>query len=216
MAITTPEGCKQKITAIIQTSSGVDIKPIVQQIHTYYPPAIASIPAPIVVEKQITLELETGSVVQVRLPVIEIDQYGNRRVRPDGSPGDGNPIGGGGIQLPMEKKALYNMGFVDLRRINYQTVYEQGTLGPRFLQWEGAKFMTTGDILSTGGISVSAYTIQEFEGFDLELRTFEDQAQSMVATNDYIFNIGYPSINHYVSQLDTADLPNDLWKDNQY
>ena len=209
MAITTPEGCKQKITAIIQTSSSVDIKPITQQIHTYYPPAIASIPAPIVVEKQITLELETGSVVQVRLPVIEIDQYGNRRVRPDGSPGDGNPIGGGGIQLPMEKKALYNMGFVDLRRINYQTVYEQGTLGPRFLQWEGAKFMTTGDILSTGGISVSAYTIQEFEGFDLELRTFEDQAQSMVATNDYIFNIGYPSINHYVSQLDTADLPNE-------
>ena len=101
------------------------------------------------------------------------------------------------------------MGFVDLRRINYQTVYEQGTLGPRFLQWEGAKFMTTGDILSTGGVSVSAYTIQEFEGFDLELRTFDDQAQSMVAANDYIFNIGYPSINHYVSQLDTADLPNE-------
>ena len=91
--------------------------------------------------------------MQVRLPVFEIDQYGNRRLRPDGSPGDGNPIGGGGVQLRMEKKALYNMGFVDLRRINYQTVYEQGTLGPRFLQWEGAKFMTTGDILSTGGVS---------------------------------------------------------------
>ncbi len=209
MAITTPEGFKQKITAIIQTSSGVDIKPVTQQVHTYYPPGIASIPAPSVVEKQITLEIETDTIVQVRLPVIEIDQYGNRRVRPDGSPGDGSPIGGGGEQLPMEKKALYNMGFVDLRRINYQTVYEQGTLGPRFLQWEGAKFMTTGDILSTGGISVSAYTIQEFEGFDLELRTFEDQAQSMVATNDYIFNIGYPSINHYVSQLDTSDLPNE-------
>ena len=208
MAITTPDGCKQKITSIIQTTSGVDIKPITQQINKYYPTVIASIPSPSV-EKQVTLEIETETIVQLRLPVIEIDQYGNRRVRPDGSPGDGNPIGGGGVQLPMEKKALYNMGFVDLRRINYESVYEQGTLGPRFLQWEGAKFMTTGDILSTGGVSVSAYTIQEFEGFDLELRTFEDQAESMVATNDYIFNIGYPSINHYVSQLDTSDLPNE-------
>ena len=87
--------------------------------------------------------------------------------------------------------------------------YEQGTLGPRFLQWEGAKFMSTGDILSTAGLSVSAYTIEEFEGFQLQLQEWANNSNTMVGDNDYLFNLAYPSINNYMSILDTADVPDE-------
>ena len=35
----------------------------------------------------------------------------------------------------------------------------------------------------------------------------QKKTNTMVADNDYLFNVGYPSINNYLTVLDTADLP---------
>ena len=182
------------------------------QNYIFLPPSFASVSIPdTTLTSQGTSFLELDELCQSRLPVIEVDIYGNRTVQPGGPPSGppttpfGPPGGGAG----QERKYYYNAGFVDLRRISYKLSYEQGTLGPRFLQWEGAKFMSTGDILSTAGYSVSAYTIEEFEGFQLQLQEWENNRNTMVADNDYLFNLAYPSINNYMSILDTADVPDE-------
>ena len=208
LEISTPVLCKEKITLIIQKQLDLSPLPISQEYVTYYATSIASASVPTTaLTSQGTSIIELDHKVQCRLPVIEVDIYGNRFVDPGGPPGEIPGAGGGGGGGGQERIFYYNFGFVDKRRISYKLSYNQGTLGPRFLQWEGAKFMSTGDIVSPGGFSVSAYTIQEWEGFNLQLQEFENNSNTMVADNDYLFNVGYPSINNYLTVLDTADLP---------
>ena len=203
---------KEKI--VIKITRPIDLTsfPISQELVRYLPTSVGSVSVPTTsLTSQGTSFLELDELAQCRLPVIEVDIYGNRTVQPGGPPSGppttpfGPPGGGAG----QERKYYYNAGFVDLRRIAYTLSYEQGTLGPRFLQWEGAKFMSTGDILSTAGTSVSAYTIEEFEGFQLQLQEWENNRNTMVGDNDYLFNLAYPSINNYMSILDTADVPDE-------
>ena len=78
---------------------------------------------------------------------------------------------------------------------------------PAFFMWEGAKFMSTGDIVSPAGRSVSEYTIEEFDRYGFQLLEFSDYAGSGWADNGYSMNVAYPTINNYLSQLDTTDLP---------
>ena len=208
LAITTDPLPKQKVTLIIQRKLELDSIAIPQELVIWTPTISATVGAPVVNTRQITSYLELDKQVQCRLPVIYIDLYGVRQVQPGGPPiGGGLPPGS--TPAGPETKRFYNFGFVDLRRISYNLPFHQGTLGPRFLQWEGAKFMTTGDILSTGGFPVSAFTIQEFEQYQLELQEWQNNARSGVADNGVLFNLGYPSINHYLVQLDTADLPDE-------
>ena len=208
LAITTDPLPKQKIHLIIEKKLGLDSIAIPQELVRWRPPSTASVGSATGITEQITSHLELDSEVQCRLPVIYIDLYGVRVVQPGGPPiGGGLPPGS--TPAGPETKRFYNFGFVDLRRISYSLPFHQGTLGPRFLQWQGAKFMTTGDILSTGGFPVSAYSIQEFEGLQLQLQEWEDNARSGVADNGVLFNLGYPSINNYLVQLDTADLPDE-------
>ena len=215
MRITTPDGAKQKITLILQKKIDLSPLPLVQSRLIWHGASYASVSNPTIqLGFQGTSIIELGHKVQCRKPFVYIDPIG-RRIVDDGECPIGQyklngvctPIG----ELPpgegIETVRFYNAGFVDLRRIDYKFSYHQGTLGPRFLQWEGAKFMSTGDIVSNAGYSVSAYTIQEWEGFDLQLQEFENNANTMVADNAYLFNVGYPSINHYLTILDTADLP---------
>ena len=214
MKITTPDGAKQKITLILQKKIDLSPIPLIQSRLIWHGASYASVSNPTIqLGFQGTSIIELGHKVQCRKPFVYIDPIG-RRIVDDGECPIGQyklngvctDIGGLDPIGPSEKVKWYNAGFVDLRRIDYKTPYHQGTLGPRFLQWEGAKFMSTGDIVSNAGYSVSAYTIQEWEGFDLQLQEFEDNANTMVADNAYLFNVGYPSINHYLTILDTADL----------
>ena len=207
MRITTPDGAKQKITLILQKKIDLSPLPLIQSRLIWHGASYASVSNPTIqLGFQGTSIIELGHKVQCRMPLIYLDPQRRRKVDPGGPPGE-DPIAPGiPIDPGTETVRFYNAGFVDLRRIDYKFSYNQGTLGPRFLQWEGAKFMSTGDIVSNAGYSVSAYTIQEWEGFDLQLQEFENNANTMVADNTYLFNVGYPSINHYLTILDTADL----------
>ena len=155
--------------------------------------------------------IEPKIAVLMRVPTFYIDPQGDRRVDPGepdfpGGPGDGDGDGG--------RTTIYQLGFVDHRF--YNPTYNQNppqlhnmTMRPAFFQWEGAKFMSTGDILSTGGASVSEYTIEEFDRYGFNIGQFEWNAQSGFADDGYSFNIGYPTINNYMAQLNTSDLPDE-------
>ena len=75
--------------------------------------------------------------------------------------------------------------------------------------WENAKFMDTGNIVDGTGLGVSALTIDEMSRWGYDLADFADNAMSGIADAGYAFNVGYPSINHYLGQLQTSDLPNE-------
>lgn len=75
-----------------------------------------------------------------------------------------------------------------------------GTISYTLDQWEFAKFMNTGDILSTGGFPVSKVTVEDLGYFDI-------QADGSLLNSNREFKLAYPSINNYITQLDTDDLP---------
>ena len=60
--------------------------------------------------------------------------------------------------------------------------------------------MNTGDILSTGGFPVSKVTVEDLGYFDI-------QADGSLLNSNREFKLAYPSINNYIIQLDTDDLP---------
>ena len=60
--------------------------------------------------------------------------------------------------------------------------------------------MDYGDILSTGGFPVSKVTIEELNYFDIS-------AEGELLNSSRDFNLAYPSVNNYLTQLDTSELP---------
>ena len=113
-----------------------------------------------------------------------------------------------------ESSTTYQTGFVDHRFWNpsYNSAppsLHNMTMRPSFFQWEGAKFMNTGTITSASGLTVSEYTIEEFARYGFTLGDFSDFAGSGWSSGGYSMNVGYPTINNYLSQLDTADLPDE-------
>ena len=113
-----------------------------------------------------------------------------------------------------ESFTTYQTGFVDHRFWN--PIYNSAppslhnmTMRPSFFQWEGAKFMNTGTITSASGLTVSEYTIEEFARYGFTLGDFSDFAGSGWSSGGYSMNVGYPTINNYLSQLDTTDLPDE-------
>ena len=77
-----------------------------------------------------------------------------------------------------------------------------GSISYGFAQWETAKFMNTGDIISASGDPISEVSLQDLEYFELNADgTFDPSNPNRV------FNLAYPSINYYLTQLDTSDLP---------
>ena len=75
-----------------------------------------------------------------------------------------------------------------------------GSISYNFEQYETGKFMNTGDILSPGGEPVSKVTIEELGYFDIN-------SDGSLLDTDRPFILAYPSINDYITQLDTDDLP---------
>ena len=158
--------------------------------------------------KEIT-HIQTGSAVKMRLPYIYLDADGNRRVGggggfPGGVPGGGGigPDGGG-----IGKTTIYELGFIDYRHYNPSwnssapTNLHNMTLRPSFLMWENAKFMDTGNIVDGSGVGVSALTIEEMSRWGYDLEDFADNAGSGISDAGYSFNVGYPSINYYMSRI---------------
>ena len=66
--------------------------------------------------------------------------------------------------------------------------------------WENSIFMDLGDILAPSGDPISEVQLAELEPYQI---TSDGSSSSA-----YPFNLGYPSINYYMSQLNTSDLPN--------
>lgn len=95
----------------------------------------------------------------------------------------------------------YQFGFTDHRIwSSVPTGFADITLRPSFQMWENAKFMDTGNILHNG-VSVSAYTIDEFTRYGFDLEDFANHPGSGVADAGYAFNVGYPSINYYLGRI---------------
>ena len=66
--------------------------------------------------------------------------------------------------------------------------------------WENSIYMDLGDIVAPSGDPVSEVQLAELEPYEI---TSDGSSSSA-----YPFNLGYSSINYYMSQLDTSDLPN--------
>ena len=184
-----------------------------QEIVRYWPTVVDSVTVPPCgdLTSQGTSILELGAYEAAVGFHSWIDVNGNRLPGPK-FPGNGGGGGGGGGGEGGESSTTYQLGFVDHRFYNpaYNSApppLHNTTMRPAFFMWEGAKFMSTGDIVSPAGRSVSEYTIEEFDRYGFQLLEFSDYAGSGWADNGYSMNVAYPTINNYLSQLDTTDLP---------
>jgi len=123
-----------------------------------------------------------------------------------------NPTSSGEVVMPQSQSTSNCITTLELDRsiISQPSLYVEvartkfyatsiGSISYGFAQWESAKFMNTGDILSPNGSPVSEVSLQDLEYFEID---------SDGSTNpNRIFNLAYPSINYYLTQLDTSDLP---------
>ena len=99
------------------------------------------------------------------------------------------------------KVTVYQFGFTDYRFWSTPpSGFANTTLRPSFQMWENAKFMDTGNVLHNG-VSVSAYTIEEFARWGFDLEDFASYPGSGISDAGYAFNVGYPSINYYLGRI---------------
>ena len=94
----------------------------------------------------------------------------------------------------------------------YNNTYSSAVLGPTPQTFNRVSYSTVGgqldlgDVLSTGGIPVSEYTLEEISVWNFTIEEINDA----VGTN-FVGNIKWnfvnPSINYYITQLNTSDLP---------
>jgi len=213
-----------QITSIldpVHVNSGATLA-VLDETCRYWPTYITSVTIPPALDgykEKLTAIISPHISVLMGLPTFYIDANGNRRVNPGGPGGGGGfPPGGGGGDPgdpTVGKTTVYELGFVDHRFFNtpaYPSIpaLNNTTLRPTFMMWENAKFMDTGNITSShSGLSVSAYTVEEFNRYGFDLADFLDNARSGFADAGYAFNIGYPTINYYLTQLQTSDLPDE-------
>ena len=118
------------------------------------------------------------------------------------------------INSPTEQPSAALVSILELdRRIESQPVLNAsvehlrlpliasvGSITYTFAQYEAGKFMDYGDILSTGGFPVSKVTIEELGYFDIS-------AEGELLNPNRDFNLAYSSVNNYLTQLDTSELP---------
>ena len=213
-----------QITSIldpVHVNSGATLA-VLDETCRYWPTYITSVTVPPALDgyrQKLTAIISPHISVLMGLPTFYIDANGNRRVNPGLPPGGGGGGGGGGGAGPGDptvgKTTTYELGFVDHRFFNtpaYPSIPDLNntTLRPTFMMWENAKFMDTGNVTSThSGLPVSAYTVEEFNRYGFDLADFLDNAKSGFADAGYAFNIGYPTINYYLTQLQTSDLPDE-------
>ena len=76
---------------------------------------------------------------------------------------------------------------------------ENLTFFNNFDHWQNSKFMHLGDIKAPSGSPVSEVQLAELEPYQI--------TSDGSSTSAYPFNLGYSSINYYISRIDTSDLP---------
>jgi len=213
MAIKTSPS-KEKITTFLNITMWYGAygkpRPIPQEINRYWPTVVESVTVPDVGNRtsQGTSILELGAYqANLGFSSFLAGEPGSRPPGPQLPPGGGGGGGGGGGSGI--GSTTYQIGFVDHRGFVNPPPLENMTMRPAFFQWEGAKFMSTGDILSPAGNSVSEYTIEEFDRYGFNLLQFSAYPGSGWSDSGHSFNIGYPTINNYLTQLDTSDLPDE-------
>lgn len=166
------------------------------------------------------IELQTSFVTSVTIPPFDVQLIIQKRI--DATPLDifkefvlYGPTSQGSIPAPQEQPSSSGITILELdRSIISQPTYvveiarerffapSIGSITYGFAQWETAKFMNTGDIISASGDPVSEVSLQDLEYFEL----LSDGTFSPSNPNR-IFNLAYPSINYYLTQLDTDDIP---------
>ena len=94
----------------------------------------------------------------------------------------------------------------------YQNTYSSAILGPTPQTFNRVSYSTVGgqldlgDVLSTGGIPVSEYTLEEISKWGFTIGEINEAVNTQFVGN-IKWNFVNPSINYYISQLNTADLP---------
>ena len=165
-----------------------------------------------------------GTVITVELPSIALDQAATFTVRQEllyirppstGTADVKTPDSNIKVHLELDRSIQsqpslstqvwrvfqYQYGFTDYRFWSTPPVgFTNTTLRPSFQMWENAKFMDTGNILHNG-VSVSAYTIEEFARWGFDLEDFSTYPGSGISDAGYAFNVGYPSINYYLGRI---------------
>ena len=157
--------------------------------------------SPLSVSKEV-LYIRPASIGQVSSPTNQSDSYMLRQYYIDRTV-ESQPL----LLATVERMFNHYVGFVDHRGLSFSTNLASGTLGPSFAQWENAKFMDTGNILSTGGTPVSAITIEDFIMNGFTVGDFDNYAGSNIISTGNLFNLAYPSINYYLSMVETDDIP---------
>ena len=94
----------------------------------------------------------------------------------------------------------------------YNNTYSSAILGPTPQTFNRVSYSTVGgqldlgDVLSTGGIPVSEYTLEEISVWNFSIEEINDAVNTQYVGN-IKWNFVNPSINYYITQLNTADLP---------
>ena len=168
--------------------------------------------------------LISGTVITVEIPSITLDQASTFAIRQEllyiRPPSTGTAdvkLTDSNIKVRLEldrsiqsqpvlsnqiwKVTVYQFGFTDYRFWSTPpSGFANTTLRPSFQMWENAKFMDTGNVLHNG-VSVSAYTIEEFARWGFDLEDFASYPGSGISDAGYAFNVGYPSINYYLGRI---------------
>ena len=90
---------------------------------------------------------------------------------------------------------------------SYFNTYGSAILGPTPETFNRVTY-STGDVLSTGGRPVSEYTVEEVSVWGITIEEIEN-ARNTLWVGNVKWNFVNPSINYYITQLNTADLPDD-------
>ena len=95
---------------------------------------------------------------------------------------------------------------------SYYNTYSSAILGPTPQTFNRVSYSTiggqldTGDVLSTAGIPVSEYTLEEISKWNFTIEEIHN-ARGTQYVGNIKWNFVNPSINYYITQLNTADLP---------
>ena len=110
------------------------------------------------------------------------------------------------IDVKKEIVKYIETGAVDTYK-SYFNTYGSAILGPTPETFNRVTY-NTGDVLSTGGRPVSEYTVEEVSMWGITIEEIENSKDTLWVGN-VKWNFVNPSINYYISQLNTADLPDD-------
>lgn len=172
------------IDSSLNIPSGYDVTLIIQKIVDMSPLFVVS--------KEYNFYNKYANTTSIASPTIQVDADIMIIIVPKLSI-DNQPIV---TNLGIEKTSLIHTGFS-----MWSDALPDLTFFNNINHWENSIFMDLGDIVAPSGDPVSEVQLAELEPYEI---TSDGSSSSA-----YPFNLGYPSINYYMTQLDTSDLPDE-------